>query len=684
VNSTFLSLSLTGEPVRDLLHGIEVEDPFRWLEDQESPATRSFIRTEQETYHRYLDRHKELRSRIERRVTELLTVASVDLPVPDHRGGLVYLKREAEEEQKALYCHNEANGERLLISVAMLGRGSYTSLAILQVSPDGRYLAFGIRTGGEDVQEIRIYDLIEGRLLVDCLPRGFYRGLVFDDCQRGFYYVHEEATGPYSVRRAVRWHCFGPSQAHDEEVFYAGEGPGIRLILQGAMDGSSLGYTIASLQTVSKTCLLLHRFPLTHPPRKLLELTGATLGARVRGHSIDALTTYMAPLGRIVSFTSKVPDPNRWVEVIPQTDERLYGYERWKDTIVAHYLCGTSIKSLVYSSSSEILREIRYPSSGTTTLGQIDAPNNRLFYMHSDVSLPPRIYATDLNTGKSSLWWQQSATGSRTEMIVERHEYVSPDNAHIPITVIRPRDSSGVRSALLSAYGGGGASDNPRFSVFLTMLLEAGIVCATAHVRRGASGGRQPDVSTRKQSKQTSVDDVIAGATWMIESNYAAPNRLGFAGNSNGGLLALCAMTQQPHLFRAVMAIGPIADLTRFHLFGVARGFVADLGSPEDPEEFDALYRLSPYHRVRNDTHYPALLIISGDRDKRCDSLHARKMIAQLRDIAEPDFPILLDYTELRGHKPVLPLAERIKSLTDRLTFLISELGIPHLTEVRA
>jgi prolyl oligopeptidase len=141
-------------------------------------------------------------------------------------------------------------------------------------------------------------------------------------------------------------------------------------------------------------------------------------------------------------------------------------------------------------------------------------------------------------------------------------------------------------------------------------------------------------------------------------------------------LLALCAMTQQPDLFRAAMALGPLADLTRFHLFGVARGFVAELGSPDDPDEFAALYRLSPYHRVRRGAIDPAVLIVSGDRDKRCDSLHARKMIARLRAATSQNHPILLDYTETRGHKPVLPLSERIRALTDRLTFLIAELGI--------
>jgi prolyl oligopeptidase len=161
----------------------------------------------------------------------------------------------------------------------------------------------------------------------------------------------------------------------------------------------------------------------------------------------------------------------------------------------------------------------------------------------------------------------------------------------------------------------------------------------------------------------------------LIDNGYTTSQHLGVAGQSNGALLTLCAVTQRPALFCAAMALGPIADLTRFHLFGVGLGSVVELGSPEDPEQFAALYRLSPYHRISNGSSYPAVLIISGDRDKRCDSSHARKMIARMREVSTQEHAVLLDYTENRGHKPVLPLTERIHALTDRLTFLIEEIG---------
>jgi prolyl oligopeptidase len=676
MNPRLISQTPIAEPVREVLHGIEVEDPFRWLEDQDSPATRSFIQAEQQTLREYLDRHKKLRSRIERRVTELLTVASVDLPVPDHRGGLLYLKREAEQEQKAIYYQDKTNVERLLISVAMIGRDSYSSLAILQVSPDGRYLVFGVRAGGEDVQEIGIYDLMERQFLPDRLPRGFYRGLVIDGNQAGFYYVHEEAAGLYQHRRAVRRHEFGADQRNDIEIFHAGEGPAMRLIVREAEDSSSLGYLIVSLESIPQTRFLIHEFPLSTPPREIIHLSGASFGPRFCAHTVEASTTHAAPLGRIVRVALEHPEPQAWSNLIPETAERLHSWERCGEFRVIHYTAGSRKLTRTYSESGKLIRTIEYPTSGTSTLGPVDAHSQQLFYSHSDVTEPSTIYAVDLITGEHQMWWRQLNSVRQDTFEIERHTFRSKDSTEVPITLIHPRGASGTRPALLSAYGGGGVSTTPKFSVLLTILVEAGFTCATAHVRGGGEGGLEWHLAAQKQRKQTSVDDLIAASVWLIENGYTTGKQLGLAGQSGGALLALCAMTQQPDLFRAAMALGPLADLTRFHLFGVARGFVAELGSPDDPDEFAALYRLSPYHSVRPRARYPAVLIISGDRDKRCDSLHARKMIARLREAAPRGHTALLDYTETRGHKPVLPLSERIRALADRLTFLIAELNV--------
>ena len=674
MNPTSRAPEFDARPVIDLQHGVEVEDRFRWLEDQDSPETRAFLAAEGDAYREYLRNHGKLRRSIETRVRELLAVETVDLPISDRRGGLLYLRRGAEEAQKAVYQQQESGAERLLLSGELVGRDSYASLSILRVSGDGQYLVFGLRTGGEDVQEIGFLDLDQRCLLADRLPRGFHRGLIFDQDRTGFYYAHEEMEGRYQIRRAIRHHTFGQDSRVDEEIFYAGDGPYVRLILKGSESSTSLGYLTVSLESEAQTQFHIHKLPSSGPPQALVDLRGTIFRPNLRENAIEALTTQGAPHGRIVSISLEAPGTEAWREVVPETGDRLSTYDRCGEAIVAHYLDGSIPISRVHAPSGELLREIRYPSDGTVTLGNVDATHNRLFYAYSEVSLPPAIYAADLNTEEHKLWWQQRRPGKSIESTIEKRTFLSRDGVEIPITLVHPPGADARRPVLLSAYGAGGVNNTPKYSALATILAESGITCAVAHVRGGGEGGLGWHLCALKRRKQKSVDDLIAAAEWLIANQHTTAEHLGVAGQSGGALLALCAITQQPDLFRAAMAMGPLSDLTRFHLFGVARGFVGELGSPDDPEEFAALYQLSPYHQVRESARYPSVLIISGDRDKRCDALHARKMIARLHEAVPQSNPILLDYTNHRGHKPAMPLEERIRALADRLTFLIAEL----------
>jgi prolyl oligopeptidase len=665
--------SFANDPAIDTLHGFEVEDPFRWLEDQNSPATRAFISNERRVFEDYLHQHSELRSRINRRVTELLSTPTVDLPVPDGSGGLVFLKREAGEERKAIYHQDRTGQERMLLSTSELTADNFASLSIVQVDATGRYLVFGLRLGGEDVQEVGFYDLERQRLLGDRLPKGFYRGLVFNRELDGFHYVHEETAGPYELRRSVRWHRLGTDRKQDSEIFHAGDGVGCRLVLQRADDGSALGYLLVTLEALPQSRFLIHDRPFNRAPREVVRLSGEAFAARFTASTLEANTTYQAPQGRIVRISCANPKPCAWEEIVSETGERIVSWNRWGGCLVVHCTGGVRKLTRNYSDCGRLIRTVEYPENRTCVIGCIDESRHCLFYSYSNITSPPAIFMVDLQTGEHRLWWQQPSSARRTNIEIHDLEYRAKDGTAIPITLVHAEGIDQPRPVLLNAYGGAGVSMTPKFSVLLTVLVEAGFICATAHVRGGGEKGPEWHLAAVKERKQTSVDDLVAGAQWLIKSGYTTPDQLAVAGQSEGALLALCAMMQEVRLFRAVMALGPICDLTRFHLFGVARGFVVELGSPEDPSQFAALYRLSPYHRIQAATHYPAVLIISGDRDKRCDGLHARKMIARLRSSAGPGHPILLDYTETRGHKPVLPLSERIRTLTNRIIFLLAE-----------
>jgi prolyl oligopeptidase len=229
---------------------------------------------------------------------------------------------------------------------------------------------------------------------------------------------------------------------------------------------------------------------------------------------------------------------------------------------------------------------------------------------------------------------------------------------------------------IVTGYGGFRKCVTPQFSAFATFLVERGCLFAVANIRGGSELGEQWHVDGQRHKRQNAFDDFIAAAEWLIQSGYTVPEKLAIAGGSNGGLLVGAAMTQRPDLYKAVVSIGPLMDMLGYHRFDFADLWVDEYGSSDQAEDFPYLYAYSPYHRIEEGIKYPAVLLISGNADTRCNPLHARKMTARLQAATASDRPILIEYRELRGHMPVLPLSERIEALTDRLAFICDQLGV--------
>jgi len=235
----------------------------------------------------------------------------------------------------------------------------------------------------------------------------------------------------------------------------------------------------------------------------------------------------------------------------------------------------------------------------------------------------------------------------------------------------------GCHPAIMTSYGGYGVSMTPQFSVFVAFLIERGCLFALPNIRGGSEFGREWHEAAKRRKRQTACDDFLAAAEWLIENGRTTAGRLGIFGGSNSGLLVGAAMTQRPELFRAVVCMVPMLDMLRYHLFDNAQVWREEFGTAEDPEDFRALRAYSPYHQVREGTRYPATMLVSGDADRNCNPLHARKMTARLQAANASSFPVLLDYSPYRGHSPVLPLSQRIEALTDRMAFLCEQLGLP-------
>jgi prolyl oligopeptidase len=238
------------------------------------------------------------------------------------------------------------------------------------------------------------------------------------------------------------------------------------------------------------------------------------------------------------------------------------------------------------------------------------------------------------------------------------------------------RRHSGPLPTFLTGYGGFGTSLTPQFAAYSTYLVESGCLFAVANLRGGSEFGEPWHLAGKRQSRQNAIDDFISAAQWLLQQGHSLPGKLAIGGGSNAGLLVGAALTQRPDLFRAVICLGPLLDMLRYHLFDSAHMWVDEYGSADNPEDFFHLRALSPYHLVQEDASYPAVLVISGDADTRCNPMHARKMAAKLQANSRSGYPILLDYKPAWGHAPVQPLGARIEALTDRLAFVCHELGI--------
>ncbi len=282
-------------------------------------------------------------------------------------------------------------------------------------------------------------------------------------------------------------------------------------------------------------------------------------------------------------------------------------------------------------------------------------------------------------SNERTLWAKRSMPFDSTDFSHSQIWFMSKDGTRVPMYLVGRRDTlkrSG-NPTIMTSYGGYGVSMTPQFSIFVAFLMERGCLFALPNIRGGSEFGVEWHNAAKRLNRQTAYDDFLCAAEWLLKTGRTAPGKLAIFGGSNSGLLVGAALTQRPDLFRAVVCMVPMLDMLRYHLFDYGHIWRSEFGTADDPNDFAVLAKYSPYHRVRDGVAYPATMLVSGDADRNCNPLHARKMTARLQAANASERPIFLDYSKFRGHSPVLPLSERIEALTDRMAFLCDQLQLP-------
>jgi prolyl oligopeptidase len=665
------------EPVTEFLHGVEVIDPYRWLEDQDSSRTRSWLKG-QEAYARSYFASIPERALIRLRINELLSIPSVAEPwnVGDR---YFFLKRPKGSEQPAIVVRDGLFGqETILVDPASRASRTTTAVAIAAISQDGRYLAYTVRQGGTDHSALEILDLKRGAVLSDHLPEGFCTGFAFTPDGSGFYYSHRKLHDQRPHYKAAFWHRLGTDQSQDQEVFFAGEEPNLFLGILHSPDASLLAYVVFSAGKQPVTSIHVQGMEHGASPTLLLSgIEGCFVPFFAHGQ-LFAYTDLGAQNCRIVRIDLSNPSPENWSDIVSESDRRIQQFAVAGDEIFVTRVDRFSTEIEMFNLNDGREQEFAFPPQGTISLFDTANRTDKLFYSYTSICTPPTVYCYDTREKRTCVWQDTNVPFDPSTIMVAEVSYPSTDGTSIPLLLAARKDlwDGGPLPTFVTGYGGFGSCVTPRFTAFATFLIEQGFLFAVPALRGGSELGEQWHLAGKRENRQNSFNDFVAATEWLLSQGRAARGRIAIGGGSNAGLLVGAAITQRPDLFRAAICLGPLLDMTRYHLFDFAAGWADEYGSPDDERDFHSLLSYSPYHRVRDGAEYPAVLLISGDADTRCNPMHARKMTARLQAANRSGHPILLDYKPNWGHTPVQPLSTKIEALTDRLAFLCHELGV--------
>jgi prolyl oligopeptidase len=660
--------------VTDQLHGVDLADPYRWLEDQQSPATRAWIESQNAYTDRVLKRFAG-RSALSRRLDQPLKVDSVGLPAA--RGNRYFFTKQPADRDLPVICMRDGIGGKdvVLLDPKGLSDDGSKTVSLLDVSKDGRLLVYGVRAGGEDELTLRFFDVEARADRPGQIDRGRYFGVSLTPDQKTLYYARHGKEGSRVYRRNLT------GKSVDETLIF-GEGydPGVGITPGLSEDGRFLVIHVWYGSAATKT--EIHVQDLSRPSSAITPIV-KDIEARFSGAAVDrrmfVKTNWKAPNGRILEIDLTSPVQEKWKEVVPEDRQAvLESFSPVAGRLYVNYLRDVTSQVRVFQPDGRHVRDIAFPSLGTVSDVAGEWDRDEAFFSFSSFHIPSTIYREETATGRQAVWFRSAIPVESERFEVAQVWFESKDKTRVPMFLVHRKGLvlDGNNPTLLGGYGGFNISLTPQFSSRAVVWIEQGGVYAVVNLRGGGEFGEKWHEAGMLDRKQNVFDDFLGAAEWLIREKYTRPAKLSIAGRSNGGLLVGAALTQRPDLFQAVVCGYPLLDMVRYHQFLVARFWVPEYGSSEEPEQFKTLLAYSPYHHVTKGTKYPATLFITGDSDTRVDPLHARKMAALMQASTGSDRPILLKYDTKLGHTGARPVSQTIEDLTDELGFLFEQLNV--------
>ena len=675
------------DDVEDTIHGHKIADPYRWLEDASSSDSQEYVRSEL-AYTRSILDPLPGRDAIHQRLAELLSIGTIGTP---QIGGpyYFYTRREGTQNQAVLLVREGLHGkDRALVDANKMSADGTVALDWWFPSDDGKYVAYGTSGSGSENSTLHVIESATGRLLPDTIEHTRIAQVAWKKDNSGFYYGRNPKKGEVPEGDDVYYlhifyHQLGADAAKDPLIWGEGRNKEEILVSQLPDDDDRWLLMTAYQGSAGKNELFLRDLKAGTPPVEITSGKDFHYSCEIFRGRLYITTNEDAPHFRLFMVDAAHPARSNWKEIIPASDGILKGTAIVDGKILAEYEKNASSQLKLFDLDGKALGDVDLPGIGSIQGlgGRWD--RKETFFGFQSFTVPPSVYQVETASRKTSLWDKVATPGiDPSQYEVGQVWFASKDGTKVPMFVFHKKGIvlNGKNPTLLTGYGGFNVSLTPTFSGARYLWLEHGGVFAVANLRGGSEFGEEWHRAGMLDKKQNVFDDFIAAAEFLIADKITDKEHLAIQGGSNGGLLMGAMITQRPDLFRVVVCQVPLLDMLRYQNFLIAKFWVSEYGSAEDPKQFDWLYAYSPYHHVKAETEYPAIMFMTADSDSRVDPMHAKKMAALMQAEAANGRskvrPILLRIEPKAGHGQGKPISKQIEEGTDIYSFLFWQIGM--------
>jgi prolyl oligopeptidase len=665
----------------DNYHGTIVPDPYRWLEDNNSVETHSWVETQNKITFDYLDKIP-YREKIKNRLTELWNYEKYSAP-SKIGNRYIFSKNDGLQEQNVYYIQEGLDGEPVVfLDPNKFSNDGSVSLAGLSFSNDYKYVSYMISKGGSDWREIFVMDAYSKELLDDHIKWSKFSGMAW--YKDGFYYSRytepkqgEELKQSNEFQKLF-YHKIGTPQENDFLVWEDKENPK-RLFGASVTDDENYLFINVSQGSSSYNGIMFKDLRKNGEIKWLFDKFDAQYNIVDNLNDKFLVQTNLdSPNRKIVLVDPNNPSKENWQTLIPESKDVIQGVSLLGGKLIVTYLKDATSKISVFDTEGKYLYDVKLPTLGSVGGFGGKKEDTETFYTFTSFTYPPTIYKYDVKNNESELFRKADVKFDMTDYETRQIFYESKDGTKVPLFIVYKRGLKldGSNPALLYAYGGFNISMQPGFSVARIPLLENGVVYAMACLRGGSEYGEDWHKAGMLEKKQNVFDDFIAAAEWLIKNKYTTPEKLAIQGGSNGGLLVGAVINQRPELFKVAFPQVGVMDMLRFHKFTIGWAWVPEYGSSDNPEHFKFLYAYSPLHNIKKGIKYPATLITTADHDDRVVPAHSFKYAATLQEMNEGANPTLIRIETKVGHGAGTSTSKSIELSADLWSFMFYNMGI--------